>query len=68
MADLIYIEADLGVPFKLMAARENFFVYGNWMGNADLAYLLENGEILTRFTITIKSIITTLKPRAPWNP
>ncbi len=48
LADEIVIEADLGAvgdaPIKVVAARENIFVYGHWMGKADLAYILQEGK------------------------
>ena len=46
LADKLAIEADLGDRSKtFFADRDCFYVYGTWMGRADLAYLIENGKM-----------------------
>ena len=38
------IEAEVGELLFLEAPRETIFVYGHWMGKADLRYLLTDGN------------------------
>lgn len=38
------IEADIGELLFLEAPRESIFIYGHWMGKADLAYILDEGK------------------------
>ena len=46
-ADTIVLEADLGMgedkALRVEAPREQVFVYGHWMGKADLRYVLQEG-------------------------
>ena len=40
----LVIEADVGELLFLEVPRENIFVYGHWMGKADLSYIFEKGK------------------------
>ena len=42
-ATTVVIEADIGEMLFIEASRENIFVYGHWMGKADLRYLFDQG-------------------------
>lgn len=51
-ADVIEIEADLGMgTFVLEASRDVFFVFGHWMGKADLRYVLDRGNVYSSFRV-----------------
>ena len=59
------IEADVGELLFLEVPRENIFVYGHWMGKADLSYIFEKGKGKTCENIMfclflIKNIIVIL--------
>ena len=43
-ATTLVIEADVGELLFLEVPRENVFVYGHWMGKADLSYIFEKGK------------------------
>ena len=43
-ATTVVIEADVGELLFLEVPRENIFVYGHWMGKADLSYIFEKGK------------------------
>lgn len=50
LADVIEIEADLGMGvFVIEALRDVCFIFGHWMGKADLRYVLERGMCLCCF-------------------
>jgi len=44
-ATTVVIEADIGEMLFIEASRENIFVYGHWMGKADLRYLFDQEEV-----------------------
>merc|ERR1712111_283502 len=44
-ATTLVIEADVGELLFLEVPRENVFVYGHWMGKADLSYIFDKDEV-----------------------
>ena len=55
-ATTLVIEADVGELLFLEVPRENVFVYGHWMGKADLSYIFEKGK---KVKILSKQLVLT---------
>ena len=44
LAEKIVVEADVGETLFFEAFRENIYVFGHWMGKADLRYVFDVGD------------------------
>ena len=44
LAEKIVVEADVGETLFFEASRENIYVFGHWMGKADLRYVFDVGD------------------------
>ena len=55
-ATTLVIEADVGELLFLEVPRENVFVYGHWMGKADLSYIFDKGK---KVKILSKQLVLT---------
>ena len=58
-ADVAVLTAEVGMPEPLIVEvpRSRFSVYGHWMTNADLRYLIENGKIPFEDDLTLGSLL-----------
>ena len=50
-ANRVIIEADIGDLLFVEATRDSVYIYGQWMGKADLRYVLNIGKKVTKFKL-----------------